>query len=180
MAWLLGAPPEHRSPAESGDDGRPAASPSAGARAATPPRRPPAVAPPPTLRSCTASTTCASHTRPIQVGQRRAERAAGRAAVHRQLMAGKGGFERQLRALAVVVVKVVVPAPIGVVQTTSAAPAVTPGAADSAFGRARVQWEATRGAAEAKVCGPMRKMMKRECPRAPVARDLPSLRQGKM
>ena len=43
-------------------------------------------------------------------------------------------------------------------------------------GRARVQWEATRGAAEAKVCGPMRKMMTRECPRAPIVSALPSRR----
>ena len=68
--------------------------------ASTPPRRPPAVAPPPALTSCTASSTCASHTRPIQVGERRAERARRCIGAGTQPMAGKGGFERRLRTLA--------------------------------------------------------------------------------
>ena len=46
-------------------------------------------------------------------------------------------------------------------------------------GRARVQREASRARGRGEVRGPRREMMMGECPRAPVARDLPSLRQGK-
>jgi hypothetical protein len=47
------------------------------------------------------------------------------------------------------------------------------------LGRARVQREASRARGRGEVRGPRREMMMGECPRAPVARDLPSLRQGK-